>query len=68
MTGDTFDPADAVPERVRTAAYLAGTVLGLGVAPALIAAGLPAWAGVAAALAGAANAIAFGYRPTRKAS
>lgn len=54
-----------VPARFRTVAYVAGAVLGLGVAPALISLDLPQWAGVSAALAGAANALAFGYRPTR---
>lgn len=54
-----------VPARVRTWCYAIGVTLGLGVAPALLAVDQPALAGVAAALAGAANALAFGYRPTR---
>jgi len=54
-----------VPARVRTGAYVVGIVLGVGVAPALLALGLEPAAGVAAALSGAANALAFGYRPTR---
>lgn len=61
----TTDPTQTVPPPVRTWAYLIGTALGLGVAPAMLAIDQPALAGVAAALAGAANAIAFGYRPTR---
>jgi hypothetical protein len=44
--------------RFRRIAYVIGAVLGLGIAPALIAAGLPEAAGVAAALAGAANVLA----------
>lgn len=56
-------PAPAIPPIVRTWCYILGTLLGLGAAPALIALDLPTWAGVAAALAGAANALAFGYRP-----
>lgn len=63
MSADVEVPT--VTPKVRTAAYLTGTVLGIGVAPALLAYGLIAPAGVAAALAGAANVIAFGYRPTR---
>ncbi|MBU4213605.1 MAG: hypothetical protein KJ792_03005 [Actinobacteria bacterium] len=62
----TTDPADLVPPKVRTAAYVLGIVLGVGIAPALLAAGLTVWAGVAAALAGGASAIAYGYRPTRQ--
>lgn len=58
-------PTPTVPPVVRTVAYLVGIVLGVGVAPALLALGLVPAAGVAAALSGAANAIAFGYRPTR---
>jgi hypothetical protein len=64
-----IDPNDetppTIPPAVRTAAYIGGAVLGLGVAPALLSLGLTGWAGVAGALAGAANALAFGYRPTR---
>lgn len=61
----TVDPTETVPAPVRTWCYITGTVLGLGVAPAMLAIDRPALAGVAAAVAGAANAIAFGYRPTR---
>lgn len=53
-----------VPPKVRTWCYVTGAVLGLGVAPALLAFGLTEAAGAAAALAGAANALAVGYRPT----
>ncbi|TDE91593.1 hypothetical protein EXU48_15725 [Occultella glacieicola] len=60
---DEYTPK--VPDRVRTWAYGVGIGLGLGAAPALLALNQPALAGVAAALAGAANALAFGYRPTR---
>lgn len=63
MSDDLETPT--IAPQVRTGAYIAGTVLGLGIAPALLAYGLTAEAGVAAALAGAANALAFGYRPTR---
>lgn len=55
----------AVPEKVRTGAYIAGTFLGVGVAPALLAYGLTAAAGAVAAVSGACNALAFLYRPTR---
>lgn len=54
-----------IPARLRTALYVAGTVLGLGAAPALVAVDQPALSAVAAAFAGACNALAFGYRPTR---
>ncbi|MGN7705040.1 hypothetical protein [Cellulosimicrobium sp. 22601] len=54
-----------VPPVVRTVAYVVGLTFGLGVAPSLIALNLPAWAAVAGAISGAANALAFGYRPTR---
>lgn len=56
---------ETVPPAVRTWCYIAGTILGIGVAPALLALGLEAAAAVAAALAGAASALATGYRPTR---
>lgn len=59
------DAPPTVPPALRTGAYIAGAVLGLGLAPALLALNLPQWAGVCAALAGAANALAIGYRPTR---
>ena len=62
---DTTTVEDSVPKPVRTWAYAIGAVLGFGVAPALLSAGLYTLAGVAAALAGGANALAFGYRPTR---
>jgi len=55
----------AVPPVVRTVAYLVGLTFGLAVAPALMAFDLIAWAAVAVAISGAANAVAFGYRPTR---
>lgn len=58
-------PTPVIPERVRTGAYVAGIVLGLGGVPSLVAVGAPALAAVAGALAGACNALAFGYRPTR---
>lgn len=54
-----------VPARARTVLYAAGTLLGLGATPALLAAGYPVWSAVAGSLAGACNALAFGYRPTR---
>lgn len=54
-----------VPARVRTWAYVVGIVSGVGAAPALLAYGLTEAAAVAAAVSGAANALAFGYRPTR---
>jgi len=63
---DNFNPSDAIPKLVRTWAYALGLVFGLGVAPALLALDLVAWSGVAIAVSGAANAIAFGYRPTRE--
>lgn len=55
----------AVTKEWRTRFYVAGTILGLGVAPSLIALDLPALAAVAASLSGACNALAVGYRPTR---
>lgn len=67
MSADAPDQLDTptVPKAVRTWAYAIGAVLGFGVAPALLAAGQYTAAGVAAAAAGGANALAFGYRPTR---
>lgn len=56
-----------IPAKARTALYAAGAVLGIGVGPALLAFGLEAPAVAAGALAGACNALAFGYRPTRTA-
>lgn len=58
-------PTPTVPPRLRTVCYVLGAVLGLAAAPSLLALDLPQWAGVAAACAGAANALALGYRPTR---
>jgi len=58
-------PTPTVPPAVRTVAYVVGLTFGLAVAPSLIALDLPAWAAVAVAISGAANALAFGYRPTR---
>ena len=55
----------AVPEGARTACYAAGTLLGLGVAPALLALGLTEWAAAVGPVGGAFSALAFGYRPTR---
>ena len=54
-----------VPVRVRTAAYVVGIVAALAVAPSLLAYGQEPAAAVAMAISGAANALAFGYRPTR---
>lgn len=65
MAQTTTEPADLVPMKLRTALYLTGAFLGLGIAPALLAAGQPVAAAVVAPLAGACNAVAFGYRPTR---
>jgi hypothetical protein len=60
------DDVPSLPPTFRTACYVVGTVFGLGVAPALAAAPVPAWSvAAAAAVSGAANALAFGYRPTR---
>lgn len=64
-TDPDWTPQDTVPPAVRTWAYGVGTVLAVGVVPALIAAGLPTAAGVVSGLAGGALALAFGYRPTR---
>lgn len=55
-----------VPPTVRTWAYVVGIVAGLAVAPSLYAFGLEPWAVVSGAVSGAANALAFGYRPTRQ--
>lgn len=60
---DTETPT--IPPKVRTGAYVVGIVSALAVAPALLAYGLEAPAAVAIAVSGAANALAFGYRPTR---
>lgn len=57
-------PTPAIPDRVRTGAYVVGALLGVGVAPALIMYD-EKLAAVAAALSGACNVLAFGYRPTR---
>lgn len=54
-----------IPAKLRTGLYVAGTFLGVGAAPALLALGYEPAAGVAAAFSGACNALAFGYRPTR---
>lgn len=55
----------SVPPSLRTWCYIVGTVLGLGVTPALALTG-PTWAAaLAGGLSGACNALAFGYRPTR---
>ncbi len=61
----TNQSTPVIPERVRTALYIIGTVLGLGATPALVAVELTELAAVTGALAGACNALAFGYRPTR---
>ena len=58
-------PAPTVPAQVRTVAYVVGIVSALALAPSLLAYGLEALAAVAVAVSGAANALAFGYRPTR---
>lgn len=58
-------PTPTIPARVRTWCYAIAVVLGIGVGPALLAAGQPVAAAVMAPLAGAASALAFGYRPTR---
>lgn len=60
-----MDETPAIPPRVRTWAYVVGIACGLGVAPSLLAYGLEPAAAVAVAISGAANALAFGYRPTR---
>lgn len=62
---DEQQPAPAVPARVRTIAYVVGIVSALAVAPSLLAYGQEPAAAVAVAISGAANALAFGYRPTR---
>lgn len=58
-------PTPTVPPAARTWAYVVGIVSALGAAPALLAYGLNEAAAVAVAISGAANALAFGYRPTR---
>ena len=62
---DTEQPTPTVPPIVRTVGYVVGLTFGLAVAPSLMAFDLIAWAAVAVAISGAANALAFGYRPTR---
>lgn len=64
MTDDQL-PTPVIPERVRTAAYVVGTVVGIAGAGIGTALELPDLAGVCSALAAACNALAFGYRPTR---
>ena len=59
------ETSPTVPARVRTVAYVVGIVAALAVAPSLLAYGQEAAAAVAVAISGAANALAFGYRPTR---
>ena len=59
------DVTDLIPKPVRTTLYAIGTVLELGVAPALLAAGLVTAAAACAPVGGAFLAVAFGYRPTR---
>ncbi|WP_353708980.1 hypothetical protein ABRQ22_06665 [Cellulosimicrobium sp. ES-005] len=66
MTQETTTTPPVVPPTVRTVAYVVGIVAGLAAAPSLLAFDLPAWAAVAAAVSGAANALAFGYNPTRQ--
>lgn len=58
-------PTPTIPPRARTWAYIVGIVCGLGVAPSLLAYGQEPAAAVAVAISGAANAVAFGYRPTK---
>lgn len=65
MTDTEFDPAETFPKTLRTWAYGLGTLFGLGVAPALLAVNQPALSGVAVAISGACNALAWGYRPTK---
>ena len=57
----------SIPARLRTVLYVVGTFSGLAVAPALAASAdlPPIWTALAAGIAGACNALAFGYRPTR---
>lgn len=54
-----------VPERVRTWAYVVGIVVGITGGGVGIALESPVVAGICAAVAAGANALAFGYRPTR---
>lgn len=70
MTEPTPSPPTVSPS-LRTRLYVAGTLLGLGVAPPLVVAAaqyehpaLTVAAAAASALSGACNALAFGYRPT----
>lgn len=62
-------PVPTISPKLRTRLYVAGAMLGLGIAPALAAAAMT-WpvaaipAALAAGLSGACNALAFGYRPT----
>lgn len=58
-------PAPVIPERVRTAAYIVGIVVGVAGGGIGVALELPGFAGVCAAISAACNALAFGYRPTR---
>lgn len=63
---DELEQVPTIPAAVRTWCYGVGTVLSIGVAPALLAAGQSVAAAVVGSLAGAATALAFGYRPTRQ--
>lgn len=62
---ETDQATPTIPPRWRTIAYVVGVLAGLVVAPSLAAAGLLVPAAIAGAVSGGANALAFGYRPTR---
>lgn len=68
MTHTDPDPRDLVPPILRTWCYGVGTVIELGIAPALLAAGQTVAAAVCAPIGGAVLALAWGYRPTRPAT
>jgi hypothetical protein len=55
----------AIPPRARTVCYVVGVVAGVTGAGIGLALGSDVIAAVAAAVAAGANALAFGYRPTK---
>lgn len=62
---DLDQPTPTVPPVVRTTAYVVGIIVGIAGAGIGIALELPVVTGICSAIAGACNALAYGYRPTR---
>lgn len=62
-TQDDYTPT--IPPVVRTTAYVVGVVVGITGGGIAIALESPVIGGICAAVAAGANALAYGYRPTR---